>query len=90
MPAGHPPGIGAGADASRPPCAANVDKSFSTFALPHEGHSTPLVSELRTSFSKLVPQSWQAYSKIGISGYSIRPVTILSMNPRATPEGPFA
>ena len=83
IPAGQPPRAGAAA-ALRPPleCAANVDNSRSTSVVLHWGQCGPPVSEVRTSFSKRVPQSLQRYSKIGIGNYSRTVSTSLSMKPR--------
>jgi hypothetical protein len=50
-----------------PPWAANVEYWVVRCPWPHEGHFTESASALRrTSFSNLVPQSSQAYSKIGM------------------------
>lgn len=58
---------GSGLDLALPAWAENVEYCVVTWSSPHEGQWTPSDSALRrTSFSNLVPQSSQAYSKIGI------------------------
>jgi hypothetical protein len=51
-----------------PDCAANVEYWVVRCASPQDGQRTASASALRrTSFSNLLPQSSQEYSKIGIS-----------------------
>ena len=50
-----------------PPLVANVDSLRCTDSLAQSGHVITLSrAELRTSFSKAVPQSWQMYSNNGM------------------------
>jgi hypothetical protein len=65
IPEGHPP-ASAGSERS-PDGAANTESILRTCSVPQEGHFTSWPSEDRTNFSNLVPQSEQAYSKIGIT-----------------------
>jgi hypothetical protein len=60
-PLGH---VGPSADFELPLAwAAKVECSWLKCFCPHEGHSISGTSEARrTSFSNLVPQSWQLYS----------------------------
>lgn len=58
---------GADSGAAFPARAAKVEYWVVRWSWPHEGHFTASASALRrTSFSNLLPQSSQEYSKIGM------------------------
>ena len=70
-PAPQPPpphGLGVASTVGLPARAANVEYSVVRWSCPQAGHRTASASALRrTSFSNLLPQSSQEYSKIGIT-----------------------